>query len=64
IPNYGDFLDSDHSVRIHFGAAHMIVISRISDDIIRKTLFHIQEIGELKRSTLEVKDADEVDLNS
>ena len=56
IPNYGDFLDDDHSVRLHFGAAHMIVVSKISEDIIRKTLFHIQSVGELERSTLQIED--------
>ena len=61
IPNYGDFLDSDHSVRIHFGATHMIVISKISEEIIRETLLHIQKVGELERSTLEIRNTEQAD---
>ncbi len=52
IPNFGDFIDSDKDVRIHFGAAHMIVISKISEELIKKTIGHIENIGELERSTL------------
>ncbi|MEM9478047.1 MAG: hypothetical protein AAGA58_00140 [Verrucomicrobiota bacterium] len=64
IPNYGDFLDSDHSVRIHFGASHMIVVSRISEDIVLKTLYHIDKVGEIERSTLEIKDTEQVDAQN
>ncbi len=54
IPNYGDHPDGDKDVRIHFGAAHMIVTSKISEEIIRKTLGHIDKAGELVNSTLEI----------
>lgn len=65
IPNYGDYLDSDKDVRIHFGAAHMIVISRISEEIIRKTLAHIDNVGELERSTVPIQDTEQdVDPNA
>lgn len=60
IPNYGDYLDSDKDVRIHFGAAHMIVVSRISDEIVRKTLAHIDDLGELERSTLAIQETEQV----
>lgn len=59
IPNYGDYLDSDKDVRIHFGASHMIVISRISEEIIRKTLAHIDNVGELEMSTAVVQNTEQ-----
>ena len=59
VPNFGDYLDSDKSVRIHFGAAHMIVISKISEEIIRGVLAHIDRIGELERSTLIMEDTEQ-----
>jgi hypothetical protein len=39
-------------IRFHYGAAHMIVVSELSEDIIKRVLEHIDREGNLRTCTL------------
>lgn len=49
----GDLLP-DSSVRFHLGVAHMIVVSEIDEDIIRRTLEEIDSQGALLAHTVPI----------
>ena len=51
--NCGDFVEGTQ-VRLHYGAAHMLVVSDISKEIIETTLAKIEKSGELTQCTLPV----------
>jgi hypothetical protein len=52
----GDFI-AGTNVRLHFGAAHMIVVSALSPEIIKQALQQIDARGELLASTRPLTDA-------
>ena len=49
----GDLLDGT-DVRFHYGAPHMIVVSEISETIIKKALLEIESQGELIECTRQI----------
>jgi len=54
INNCGDLL-SGTTVRIHYGAKHMFVVSMLTEDVIRQTLIQIDKAGEIVECTMPIE---------
>ncbi len=50
------------TIRIHYGAPHMIVVDQIDAAIIEQALHYIERQGELLACTIRIEKPDETDL--
>jgi hypothetical protein len=56
----GDWIDGT-TIRIHYGAPHMIIVDQINAEIIEQALHHIEVQGELLACTIGIEKQDETD---